>query len=337
MEDRVIGTLMGQAVGDALGTTYEFSSADEATIAVKRNKVSGHLPIVGGGPFQLVPGQITDDTELALMIARRLPGVSDVGVMYVAKAFIDWQWSAPFDEGAATRTAFSQIDPKRPVEEIHKAMMYNATHNMNSLSNGCLMKISPVAIIGVLATVRNVDYSNEDIADLAGNICKLTNPNPIAVDACRVYVLAVRDAARGIERNIIWSKAVTNANTKLVGQILYDARLRASPAIAQDRDPIPVDGKGQGYLGVALQLAFYELLYSKSFEEALVRTVSRGGDTDTNGCIVGALLGAYYGYSAIPSDWSRAVLEVKNPRVKVLPEVATNDLLSLALRLGYKQ
>jgi ADP-ribosylglycohydrolase len=337
MEDRIIGSLMGQAVGDALGTRYEFSSASNAKQQVQEDCLpDGHLPMLGDGPFSVRPGQVTDDTELALMVARRLPGVSPVGVMYVAKAFVDWYRSMPFDIGNATRTAFSRIDPKAPVQDIHAKMLQNAQANMGSLSNGCLMKISPIALLGVVPTQEGAVYTDAEIASIAGEICKLTNPNPAAVDACKVYVIAIRNALRGKNRKAIWKAAYTMAATPLVKAILAAAVERASPAPSLDRPPIKVDGSGQGYLGVALQLAFYELIHGKSFEDSLTRTVSRGGDTDTNGCIVGALIGAYYGYSDIPTDWSKTVLNVDNPRTKVLPEVMTRDLLSLALRLGYK-
>nr|QBK87850.1 MAG: ADP-ribosylglycohydrolase [Marseillevirus LCMAC202] len=329
MEARVIGTLMGQAVGDALGTRYEFSSGAAAQKAVTRDKVNGHLPMLGGGPFRLIPGQITDDTELALMIARRLSGIGAAAQFYIAKAFVDWYLSDPFDIGNATSVAFGGINPNLPVEQIHAKMMKNAKGNMESLSNGCLMKISPIALFGSLSA--DVDSK---IMNFAAETCKLSNPNPIAVDAVRVYVYAIRRAIHGVGRQEIWEQTLCQAETELVKKILNAAALQATPAPAENREPIPVDGSSQGYLGIALQLAFYELLHGQSFEESLTRTVARGGDTDTNGCIVGALLGAYYSYSSIPANWSKTVLNVQNPRREQLPELATSDIPSLALRLA---
>ena len=215
-------------------------------------------------------------------------------------------------------------------------MMVNAQENMDSLSSGCLTKISPIALIGVLPVDGKVMYIDKELADFAADICKLTNPNPIARDACRVYVMAIRNAIRGDSRQLIWEKALKGAETDLIKQIIADSKEQATPAVAHNRDPIYPDESRQGYLGVALQLAFFELLYSKSFEHSLIRTITRGGDTDTNGCIVGALLGAFYGYTEIPADWSKTVLNVENPRVEQLPEVATHDLITLALELGSK-
>src|SRR5688500_10173564 len=66
--DRARGALLGQACGDALGATLEF--LDGATIA--RRWPGGLREIVGGGPFGIAAGQVTDDTELALVLARSL-------------------------------------------------------------------------------------------------------------------------------------------------------------------------------------------------------------------------------------------------------------------------
>lgn len=59
---------------------------------------------------------------------------------------------------------------------------------------------------------------------------------------------------------------------------------------------------------VALQNAFHRLLRAATFQSGLQATVEAGGDTDTNGAIAGALLGAVHGREAIPPTWRRAVL-----------------------------
>src|SRR6185312_17217461 len=64
-----------------------------------------------------------------------------------------------------------------------------------------------------------------------------------------------------------------------------------------------------GFVRVAFRLAYWELWHAPSFEGALVDVVNRGGDADTNAAITGALLGACYGEGAIPSEWTKAVLE----------------------------
>lgn len=64
----------------------------------------------------------------------------------------------------------------------------------------------------------------------------------------------------------------------------------------------------QGWVLVAFQNAIWQLLHAPGFEEGVVDTVMRGGDTDTNAAICGALLGAVYGSGAVPRQWREAVL-----------------------------
>ncbi len=67
------------------------------------------------------------------------------------------------------------------------------------------------------------------------------------------------------------------------------------------------DGEFQGYVGVAFQNAFYQLLHvtpeNGGFYKVIKDTISLGGDTDTNACIAGALCGACHGYKDIPNEW----------------------------------
>jgi len=79
---------------------------------------------------------------------------------------------------------------------------------------------------------------------------------------------------------------------------------------AQSEAPV-LDAANIGWALHALQNAFFELLHAKTLEEGLVRTVGRGGDTDTNGAITGALLGAVHGAASIPLPWRRAVLSCR--------------------------
>ena len=86
-------------------------------------------------------------------------------------------------------------------------------------------------------------------------------------------------------------------------------------------DELPSDFKTQqGWVLIAFQNALWQLLHAPDFEEGVVDTVMRGGDTDTNAAICGALLGSVYGRSSVPERWTEAILncrpEAGNPRVK---------------------
>jgi ADP-ribosylglycohydrolase len=95
----------------------------------------------------------------------------------------------------------------------------------------------------------------------------------------------------------------------------------------------------QGWVLIAFRNALWQLLHAPNFEEGVVDTVMRGGDTDTNAAICGALLGAVYGKEAVPDQWAKSVLncrpvagqpKVSRPRPEIFWPV---DALELAERL----
>ncbi|PZR14559.1 MAG: hypothetical protein DI536_10670 [Archangium gephyra] len=107
-QQKARGVLWGQAVGDALGTTVEFRA--EASV-LRRAERDWPREIIGGGPFRLVPGQVTDDTELALALNRTLVRCGGYDDDEVARAYVAWLASEPPDRGNATTMAFGRPVP----------------------------------------------------------------------------------------------------------------------------------------------------------------------------------------------------------------------------------
>jgi len=163
----------------------------------------------------------------------------------------------------------------------------------------------------------------------------LTHPHPVCQDANEVVVAAIARALKtGATAKVIYEFAIQWATKRGLSKDVRDTLQRAAKSA-------PVcDGENIGWVLIALQNAFYELLHAPSFEEGVIRTVMRGGDTDTNAAIAGALLGAVHGRSAVPARWSRAVLtcralteagNCKHPRPKPLWPV---DIMHLGERLA---
>lgn len=75
------------------------------------------------------------------------------------------------------------------------------------------------------------------------------------------------------------------------------------------------------------------LLSSTKRVSLLLKHDRQGGDTDTNGCIGGALLGAYYGADAIPKNWKDTVVKARPKRLKTYPKVYMGDLEEFAAKL----
>lgn len=319
---RAQGCLLGQFAGDALGSLVEFQTAT----AIQQSYPQGVRSLVDSTTWNTLAGQPTDDSELALMLARSLVQTQTFDQSAIATAYAYWYRSHPFDIGDTTQQALAAIaqaleQDRSPVEAAQHAA------NLISQANGALMRISPLALFGHNTTDRQ-------LATWARLDAQLTHPHPICQDVNALFVVALRHAlTTGNPPPAIYRYAQTWAiETNLhadVQQWLADAETHP-----------PADYSTQmGWVRIACQNAFYQLLHAPSLEAGVVNTVMQGGDTDTNGAIVGALLGATYGYAAIPWQWRDRILScrpiqglagVKRPRPRSFWVV---DALELAERL----
>lgn len=265
---RAHGAWLGQLCGDALGQLTEFSAPDWIA---RRYPDGGPHELHNGGYWQLLAGQPTDDSEMALALARTLATYGRFDRDEVWKAYQRWHDSRPFDIGNTTRSAF------------------RGELNQGSQANGALMRCSPLGLLGFRRPDVMQEWSDVD----AG----LTHPNPVCLEANRAYLRALAAAVRGETPDQC-----------------YQAALQASQGPVRDtleaaRKGPPADyTENMGWVLLALQNAFYHLLHTATLKDALLSTVRKGGDTDTNACIAGALLGAVYGREAIPLQWRQMVL-----------------------------
>lgn len=320
---RAQGALLGQLAGDALGSLVEF--ADAATI--RRNHPRGVRELVDGGTWDTLAGQPTDDSELALALARALVEGEGFDAGRVARAYAGWHQTGPFDEGSTTRAALSAAARavERGLPDPEVAAAARGAARRESLANGALMRISPAGIAAG-DPARAAAWAREDAA--------LTHPNPICAAASAVFAAAL---SRAVETGEGPREIADFALALAAGEGMPP---EVRDALAAAREGPPDTLLHQGLVTVALQNAFYELGHAASLEEALVATVGRGGDTDTNAAIAGALLGAVHGVRAVPQRWVRAVLScfpvagapgVKHPRP---PSCWAVDALVLAERLA---
>lgn len=327
--NRVRGCLLGQAIGDALGARYEFESAEKVVRHIRQDMEGGpHLPMLGGGPFDLLPGQITDDTELALANLHVLIKHHRFDANLTAQAYVEWHLSHPFDQGSTIKRACAQTSLSRSPATNRQQMISQASPS--SLSNGSLMRISPIAIAyGQSAPEELLEVVNQD--------SELTHNHELIGLASTAYALAIGSLINhGGNRLVAYQAACNFALNKnhLLYRILKAAQLRPDPVELIDGALTTTDSSYAGYFGIALQNAFYELLNGQSFEQSMISVIIRGGDTDTNAAITGALLGAYYGLQSIPTQWVATVIQA-NPveRHKEYPRGNTQHLIDLADRL----
>lgn len=307
--DRAYGTLLGQCIGDALGAQVEFSS--RATI--HQRYPGGVREMTGGGPHNTLPGQITDDSELALALARAIVEKGHFEPHTVAQAYVDWKRSGPFDCGGTCGNAFGgQFDETFPMaDQVH----WNAIKAKTSQANGALMRVSPIG-------VSTVQISQTLCEQFAMDDAALSHVHPNCQIASAVLAVGIRSYILGFEEESL-RRAFEVARRKSIEfghdevfDWINEARTEPSKADSQI-----------GWVRHGITAAIHFALHAKSFEEGIVETINLGGDTDTNAAIVGALLGAKFGAKQIPERWIKPVLEVEARR----PEVyRTNDLPALA-------
>ena len=294
---RAQGALLGQVAGDALGGQVEFSSAR----IIRERHPRGLRALEDGGYWNTIAGQPTDDSELALMFARTVVRDGGMSPERVRRSYWGWLESGPFDVGLTTEVGLTELP------------------NVESQANGALMRVSPLGIFGWRLRPA-------ELARLAREDADITHPNPVCRDASAVFCIALAHAIRTGEG----------------AEAAHAAALRWAREAAADSDVIatleavsaaPADFERQsGWVRTALQNAFHRALTTPSLEQGLVDTVMAGGDTDTNGAIAGALLGAVHGRDAVPAAWRSAVLTARalpgtpRPRPQCLWPVDCDDL-----------
>lgn len=271
---RAQGCLLGQLAGDALGGLVEFQSPEE----IRRKYPNRVRELHEGGTWGTLAGQPTDDSEMALMLARMLIKQRQYDAEEARKAYIFWLQSAPFDCGSTVSSGLR----RRP--------------NPASQANGALMRVSPLGIYGS-------NYDLEQVSDWAQQDAAVTHPHPVCLQANALFAMAIADTiATGKGPQELYEQIKAWASAVKIETSLMKVVIDASTAPPLDYV------HQQGWVLIAFQNALWQLLHAPSLEEGVIETVMQGGDTDTNAAIAGALLGAVYGREAVPARWSEKVL-----------------------------
>jgi ADP-ribosyl-[dinitrogen reductase] hydrolase len=294
--------LLGTAAGDVLGAGYEFGPPLPESTPVT---------MVGGGSFGWAPGEWTDDTSMALVIAQAAATGADLRDQaardQVAAGWAEWAQTAP-DVGTQTRAVLSAArragrDAGGTVTAEHLRVAAQAHHERTGKSggNGSLMRTAPVAVAYL--------HDEDGLVEAATGLSALTHHDPEAGEACVLWCVAIRhavltgdlDVRVGLgrldpARRAVWAARLEEAETTPPARFAHngwvvEALQGAWSAISQT--PVPTEDPANAtFAAQHLQLAL----------EAAVRG---GNDTDTVAAIAGGLLGATHGASAVPSGWRR--------------------------------
>jgi ADP-ribosylglycohydrolase len=280
MRDRVGGTLLGLAVGDALGAGYEFGPGP-----------SGPPEMVGGGLGSWEPGEWTDDTQMAICIAE-VTASGSCDLEAIGARFLAWAESGPQDIGIQTRVVLGLASG--PSDLDRQARRRFEQHPRNSAGNGSLMRTAPVALAHL--------GDDEALCDSAMAVSDLTHGDPLTGEACVLWCVAIDRAVReerldGIRDGLDLLPA--------------SSRDRWTSWITEAESQSPGTFNPNGFVVKALQAAHAAVSQtdipsenpSAHLVDALYAAVAIGHDTDTVAAIAGSLVGARWGATAIPEDW----------------------------------
>lgn len=308
--DRALGAVMGALCGDALGAVLEFLGR-----APSEKEVDWAFTMPGGGAHGVAPGQITDDGEMTLALLRSactaslLSGRRKPDLDLAAAEYQQWRDSRPFDIGHTTNHALA-VTPSEG-ERISEALKRRARENSDSQANGSLMRASPLMLLEGLG--RAMRSAEED--------SRLTHSNETVCSANGIYVglgcLLVGGYSAQQALDIIDQRVLNRPTDPVAREWYRDGRYGVG---------VPFHPNA-GWARIAFTHAIRLLGEDVTWEEALREVLMGGGDTDTNACIVGALLGARHGLDGIPENVRTAVLRSDSSLGRPRPEMYHPELV----------
>lgn len=274
IKDRIAGCMWGQTIGDALGLGTEFMSRDE----VLHNYPEGLLNYsqIGEG-F----GRWTDDTDMMLCIARAIIADKDVKPKTIVHNFKEWYKSSPVDIGVTTAKILSLYEYEDSPYEVARIMWERS--GKNNAGNGGVMRTSVVGLW------------NENVAENAERICRLTHADPRCIGSCVIISELIN--------SLVWQdKELSFEDLLQIGE-KYDGRIKPYLETARNgmlEDFELDDEQTMGYTLKTMGCAVWCLYHVENFVEGLLKVVNAGGDADTNATVACAVLGAKYGKKSIP-------------------------------------
>lgn len=286
-EDRAVGCLLGLAVGDAVGTTLEFSTPDKETGMLPRSRWLTDM--VGGGPFGLPKGGHTDDTSMALALGESLAeyGWDPEDQM---QRFVDWRRDGRysvkgycFDIGGATSRAISTFEETGDPYAGHP----------KDAGNGALMRLAPVPIYYAHTPM-------DEVARKGAEESSLTHGHRDSEDCCAAFAVLCALAINGAPK-----EQLLDPVTSLTWDFAGKARM-----ICGSRSYLkgPPHVTGSGYVVRTFEAALWAFATTDTYKDAILKVTRLGRDTDTTAAVTGQLAGAFYGADGIPETWRRDVV-----------------------------
>jgi poly(ADP-ribose) glycohydrolase ARH3 len=302
----IAGTMYGAAIGDALGSAFEFLGAEAIEEVLGEPFVWRYMsPVPGSLLDEREPGWPTDDTAMALSVARTIAAGSDFSAAAFANGFLqdldrnNGRFGRMFWDGGPG------IATTGALERLRRGAEPSTCGLLDDGGNGAAMRAHPIG------TIRD----RRDVLEIAKTQALVTHGHPAAVAAAQAVAVLVHDALAGLETTIQPPAGIDDP-------AFLTAWVDAHRGIRRRMERLPahlLSAQMSGWATVATAHAI-SYIYQDEPKRAFAAAAASGGDTDTVASIVGALVGARCGVEALEPDW----LEGLKPRGEVQQAV---DLL----------
>ena len=286
--------LYGVCVGDALGVPVEFESREY----LRKNPVT---QMSAGGVHDQEIGVWSDDSSLTFCLAESI--IEGYDIHGLADKFIKWKnegyWTATgevFDIGNTTRQSIINLS-----NGIYPTLAGGCNEIDNG--NGSLMRILPLVIL-----LKNLSF--EKRFDLVKEVSSITHAHNRSVISCFYYLEFALELMEGKDKFDIYENLKTsvseflNSNEIYRHELIHFERLLNGNINELEEDAI----QSGGYVIHTLEASISCLLTTSNYEEAVIKAVNLGDDTDTTAAVTGGLVGLLYGFESIPASW---VIQVK--------------------------
>ena len=272
MNDRILGSFFGLAVGDSLGFPLEFKS---------RGSFSPLTEYHGDGVW-------TDDTAMALCLAKSLTQKKGMDLQDQIELYLKWYHGDDEFYGGHVDCGMTVMDALQAYKRFGNPRA-GATDEMSS-GNGSIMRLGPVPIFfrhDLKAAVAACEESS-----------RTTHQSQMCLDACKYFGALIWGALNGASKLELLEPYYPSREFWRGTQ--FDPRIGAiiEGSFKGDEEP-----DSTGFVVHTLKAALWAFHKTTSFKEGALLAVNLGGDADTTGAVYGQLAGAFYGLKGIPEDW----------------------------------
>ncbi len=288
ISNQIKGVFYGQAIGDALGLGTEFLSKAQVWEYYPKGLSAYHQIVQDSHRSRWNIGDWTDDTDQFLCICDAILQKEEVDALAFAQELYQWFSGTPMGIG---RTVYKTLSLPEFCKYPHRAaeLVWKLSKKQHA-ANGAIMRSS------ILGSFDYWDY--DSVVQNTEKIAKVTHYDPRCSGSSVIITLMIA--------HILNEGKLLDVTELIQIGDSYDARIAAfiEKSLSPDIEALDLDApRAIGYTLKAMSAGLWAYFNASSFEEGILAIIHEGGDADSNASVAGSLLGAKFGYDAIPSKY----------------------------------